>query len=271
MTTPNLAQQRAFFETYGFLKLTGLLKNEAAHIISEFEAVFPQVGLNHDGTKRTMIVPFVDQRPGLCALLDHPAVLEAVGNLIGPDFNYVSSDGNYYTGETSWHRDSNYQSNSYIKLALYLDPVTRDTGCLRVIPGSHLDAGIGMWHDETLRGSEKNYGQHMRDLPSYPIESQPGDVLLFNHRTLHASFGGGTRRRMFTMNLGRRAKTSTEVDDLISYCDWHMYNHGARQPYGNAMLETASPERKVHLSQPLEFWNAAIEHNRLRKSQGTVG
>lgn len=266
MSTPTLAQQRAFFETYGFLKLPGLLKNEAAFIISEFEAVFTQMGLNHDGSKRTMMVPFVDQRAGLCALLDHPGVLEAVGNLIGPDFNYVSSDGNYYTGETTWHRDSNYQSNSYIKLALYLDPVTKDTGCLRVIPGSHLDSGIAMWRDTDLRASEANWGMHQRELPAYPLESQPGDVLLFNHRTLHASFGGGTRRRMFTMNLGRRAKTSPEIDDLISYCDWHMYNHGARQPYGNTMLETASAARKVHLSQPLEFWNASVEHNRLRKA-----
>ena len=72
---------------------------------------------------------------------------------------------------------------------------------------------------------------------------------------------------MFTMNLGRRAKTSPEIDDLISYCDWHMYGHGSNQPYGKAMLETASPARKTHLTQPLEFWTAAGEHHRLRKAQ----
>jgi hypothetical protein len=135
-----------------------------------------------------------------------------------------------------------------------------------VIPGSHLDAGISMWTDTDLRGAEALWGMHQRELPAYPIESQPGDVLLFNHRTLHASFCGGPRRRMFTMNLGRRARTSTEIDDLISYCDWHMYNHGARQPYSDTMMETASPARKTHLEQPLQFWNAAIEHHRLRKS-----
>jgi hypothetical protein len=31
------------------------------------------------------------------------------------------------------------------------------------------------------------------------------------------------------------------------------------------MLETASPARKVHLTQPPEFWTASVEHNRLRK------
>jgi len=262
--TPTLAQQRTFFETYGFLKLPGLLKPEIAGIISEFEAVFTQRGLTHDGSKRTMMVPFVDQRAGLCALLDHPAVLAAVGNLIGPDFNYVSSDGNYYTGDTGWHRDSQYQTNSYIKFALYLDSVKRDTGCLRVIPGSHTDLGLKLWNDDRMRDSESLYNMHGRDLPAYPIESEPGDVLLFNHRTLHASFGGSSRRRMFTMNLGRRAKDSPEIDDLISYGDWHIYNHGARQPYGNVMVETAPPARKVHLAQVQQFWNASIEHYKLR-------
>jgi len=266
MSNPTLAQQRAFFETFGFIKLPGLLKNEIDTIIAEFEAVFPDKGLKHDGKKRTSVIPFVDQRPVLSALLDHPGIVEAVSNLIGPDFNYVGSDGNYYTGDTTWHRDSNYQTDSYIKLALYLDPVARDTGCLRVVPGSHTERGLAMWDDVALRASEQKWGIHQRDIPVFPIESQPGDVLLFNHRTLHASFGGSAQRRMFTMNLGRRAKTSQEVDDLISYCDWHMHGHGVKAPYGKTMLETASPARAVHLSQVQEFWSAGGEHHRLRKA-----
>ena len=248
MSTPTLAQQRAFFETYGFLKLPGLLKPEITDIITEFEAVFPQLGIKHEGKQRTMIVGFVDQRAGLSRLLDHPGVLEAVGNLIGPDFNYLGSDGNYYTGDTGWHRDSCYQSNGFIKLALYLDPVRRNTGCLRVIPGSHSDLGLQIWNDDRMRDSENAYAMHGRDLPSYPLENEPGDVLIFNHRTLHASFGGNAQRRMFTMNLSRRAKDSIQFDDLISYGDWHFYNHGIRAPYGKAMLETASPARQTPMS-----------------------
>lgn len=264
MSTPTLAQQRAFFETYGFLKLPGLLKPEINDIIREFEAVFPQLGLKHDGTKRTMIVGFVDQRAGLCRLLDHPGILEAVGNLIGPDFNYLGSDGNYYTGDTGWHRDSCYQSNGFIKLALYLDPVKRDTGCLRVIPGSHTDLGLQQWNDDRVRDSQSLFAMHGRDLPAYPLENEPGDVLIFNHRTLHASFGGSAQRRMFTMNLCRRAKESTQLDDLISYGDWHFYNHGIRQPYGKAMLETANAARHVHLAQMQQVWPASVEHYKLR-------
>ena len=266
MSTPTPAQQRAFFETYGILKLPGLLKNEIAGIIAEFESAFAELGRNPDGTRRRSIVPFVDQRPGLCALLDHPAILAAVGNLLGPDFNYVSSDGNYYTGDTGWHRDSLYQSSSYIKLALYLDRVTKDTGCLRVIPGSHHDAALKIWDGTVTAESEANFGVHGRDLPAFPLENEPGDVLLFNHRVLHASFGGSSSRRMFTMNLGRRAKDPKEYDDLISYLSYHIRPHSST-PYGKTMLETASPARLVHLTQPQQFWAAAGEHYKLRTAK----
>ena len=40
-----------------------------------------------------------------------------------------------------------------------------------------------------------------RDLPAVALASEPGDLLVFNHNLKHASFGGGRRRRMFTMNL----------------------------------------------------------------------
>jgi hypothetical protein len=267
MPTPTPAQQRAFFETYGILKLPDLLKNEIAGIIAEFETVFAEFGKNPDGTRRRSIVPFVDQRAGLCALLDHPGILAVVGNLLGPDFNYVSSDGNYYTGDTGWHRDSLYQSNSYIKLALYLDRVTKDTGCLRVIPGSHHEAALKIWDGTVTAESEANFGVHGRDIPAVPLENEPGDVLLFNHRVLHSSWGGSSSRRMFTMNLGRRAKDPKEMDDLISYISYHIRGHGAPAPYGKAMLETASPARLTHLTQVQQYWTAGCEHHKLRTAK----
>ncbi|MDQ4087272.1 MAG: hypothetical protein M3177_04555, partial [Pseudomonadota bacterium] len=51
---------------------------------------------------------------------------------IGEGFNYVGGDGNWYTGDTAWHSDGFHHVGRYLKIALYLDPVGRDTGCLRV-------------------------------------------------------------------------------------------------------------------------------------------
>ena len=58
--------------------------------------------------------------------------------MLGDDFNYSGSDGNFYVGDTLWHSDG-YRESKYLsfKMAFYLDPVTAKSGCLRVIPGSH--------------------------------------------------------------------------------------------------------------------------------------
>src|SRR6478752_8397062 len=114
-----------------------MLKPESDEIIHKFEGVFEQARLQHDPTKRTIIVPFIDQDAYLSSLLDHPAIHMIAAGLLGPDFNYIGSDGNFYTGDTAWHSDGYHVNGGYIKIALYLDPVGPTSGALLVIPGPH--------------------------------------------------------------------------------------------------------------------------------------
>ena len=123
-------QQRDCFETFGYLVLPGLLNEEISWIIEEFEAVFTQRGVVHDGSKRSVVVPFIDQREKLSTLLDNPKIDAVISGLLGADFNYLGGDGNYYTGDTQWHSDGWHDLGKYLKVALYLDPVTSTTGCL---------------------------------------------------------------------------------------------------------------------------------------------
>ena len=137
-------QQLAFFETFGYLTFPGAFADEAERITVEFERVWAEHGGGHnrqahDHERRSALVPFIDQSEYLSALLDDPRIDGVVSALLGDDYNYTGSDGNFYVGDTRWHSDGfarmKYRS---IKIALYLDPVTRDSGCLRVIPGSHI-------------------------------------------------------------------------------------------------------------------------------------
>jgi hypothetical protein len=87
-------------------------------------------------------------------------------------------------------------------------------------------------------------------VPAYPIESTPGDMLLFNHKIKHSSWGGGDRRRMFTLNLQQRFADA----DLPRLRDEVAASRGSRTDgrsgvYGDAMLRTASPRRMRHLEQ----------------------
>ncbi len=122
-------EQRNFFQTFGYLALPGALKTDVEWITDEFTGIHARAaGPKHDGSRRTCIVPFIDQSPKLCTLLDHPVVEGIASGLLGDDFNYIGGDGNYYTGNTGWHSDGWHDEATYIKIALYLDPVAKRYG-----------------------------------------------------------------------------------------------------------------------------------------------
>jgi hypothetical protein len=52
----------------------------------------------HDGTARSCIVPFIDQSEYLSSLIDDPRLDGIFVSLMGGDYNYIGSDGNFYVG-----------------------------------------------------------------------------------------------------------------------------------------------------------------------------
>jgi hypothetical protein len=241
-------QQKQHFETFGYLILPGLLADDIGWIADEFEAVFRDRHVVHDGTKRSCIVPFLDQREQLCTLLDHPRLQALIGGLLGEDFNYLGGDGNYYAGDTNWHSVGFHRTGKFPKVALYLDAVGRETGCLRVIPGTHRIESEPGWEARQAGRSRELWGIEPREVPCVALESQPGDVVAFNHNLMHASFGGSARRRMFTLNCCRRCVTDEEIQDLIGYINAHG-RFWIDHLHSDVMRGTASPRRMRHLEQ----------------------
>jgi hypothetical protein len=246
-------EQAHFFDTFGFLKFPGLFADDIDEITEAFEDVWRERGTGHDGkphdgSARSMIVPFIDQHERLCALLDDPRLLDPATALLGDDFNYIWSDGNLYTGDTPWHSDTWDMPYITIKNAFYLDPVTKDSGCLRVIPGSHRqgDRFADCLQADVMRG-EPFWSNHGRDIPCVPLEVEPGDLVLFNRQTKHAAYGGGSRRRMFTINVYERSPD----DDLQRLQDEISKRaiFGVERAYGETMVRTANPARMRHLEQ----------------------
>lgn len=81
--------------------------------------------------------------------------------------------GVLYSGESPWHRDA-VDAVGSIGFAAYLEPLRAENGALRVVPRSH-----------------------RADLsaPDVAVETEPGDVIAFDERLLHASMGGRNRRQ----------------------------------------------------------------------------
>ncbi|MCX5662161.1 MAG: phytanoyl-CoA dioxygenase family protein [Planctomycetota bacterium] len=248
------AAQRRFFDTFGYLAFPGLFADRVETIIEQFEGVFTakgggHYGKPHDGKARSCIVPFVDQNEYLSALIDHPRIDGICTDLLGEDYNYLVSDGNYYVGNTGWHSDSYWQKRGlHIKLAFYLDPVDENSGCLRVIPGSHR---IGEGYAEQVNAESRNPGENWgvagEEVPCMPLRSKPGDVLLFNHDLKHASFHGAANRRMFTINFCQRYQEA-ELPQLRDYIGT-MSRFWIDRVFGEPMIRTATPQRMRHLEQ----------------------
>ena len=246
-----------FFHTFGYLGFSELLSDRSEEITAAFEEIWTQNGGGHNGQPhngqaRSCIVPFIDQHETLCSLLDDPRILGIAEPLLGADFNYMGSDGNYYVGDTGWHSDGWKKATAptHLKIAFYLDPLTRDSGALRVIPGSHRQGEpYADWLQEKVKGSQDEWAIGGADVPAMALETQPGDVVCFNHNTKHAAFGGSKRRRMFTINLCQRYPQD-RLQDLRDYISGSA-RFWVERKYGDTMVATAGPERMVHLEQPM--------------------
>ena len=253
--------QLAFFDTFGFLAFPGLFADDIDRITGAFEKMWADhggghYGREHDGKQRSALIQFIDQDEYLSALIDDPRIHDVCASVLGDDFNYSGSDGNFYVGDTLWHSDG-YRESKYLsfKMAFYLDPVTATTGCLRVIPGSHKygDAfGNSLEAVRELREKSDNpsaalWGVNGDEVPAVPLEVTPGDLVMFNHQIKHSSWGGGDRRRMFTLNFEQRF-----ADEDVETLKERMASETRfwiERNYGDVMVNTADEHRMVHLEQ----------------------
>ena len=104
-----------------------------------------------------------------------------------------------------------------IKVMMYLDNVGRDSGCLRVIPGSHRMPFHRRLGIQEMEPESQPFGLSGQEIPGATLESQPGDVILFNHFIWHAAFGGGKRRRYLAMKFTQWPTASHHIDSLRMY------------------------------------------------------
>jgi ectoine hydroxylase-related dioxygenase (phytanoyl-CoA dioxygenase family) len=252
-------QQITFFDTFGFLKFPGLMSDRIEEITDEFESVFKKNGGNFNGKehnfrKTSTIVAFLGHSEKLASLLDDPRVREITSSLLGEDYNYLTSAGNKYVGSTGWHSDTSMDKPwpgnlKSINLSFYLDPVSRETGALRVIPGSHF---IGDQFTELLKAAFKKdladlWGIGRDEVPSITLEARPGDLLVFNNYMKHAAFGGGNNRRVMLINFSKRY-SEDRLDELKDYVSTFA-PYWVEELHGEAVLKTAGPERMKHLRQ----------------------
>ena len=129
-------------------------------------------------------------------LATHPRLLDIVAMILGPDIvlynvTYIIKEPNSRTF-VSWHQDLTYwgfDGSDQVSAWLALSPATSESGCMQMIPGSHLE---GMRDQETT-DDPNNVLLQSQTIPSvddsYAVtcELEPGEVSLHHGWTVHCS------------------------------------------------------------------------------------
>jgi ectoine hydroxylase-related dioxygenase (phytanoyl-CoA dioxygenase family) len=158
-------------------------------------------------------------------LLDYllaPQVLDLVECIIGPDIilwssHFISKDP-HVSRATPWHSDSVYWNermdayDNIVTVWLALDDVDTGNGCMRVVPGSHLDTP-GFDHYSPVDGTKNTFPTAIADIDpdkGRPLELRRGECSLHDGRIVHgAETNSSDRRRLgYTM---RYLSASTTV------------------------------------------------------------
>ena len=196
---PLSPEQLNHFDTFGFLSLRQLLTAaEVATLRAEYEAELDHVYAHSpfDGTERHWTLMLSERTPLFASLLADERFCLVAEQLYGDDVVAIAADANRYVGHTRWHvdHDADPKKDCHgVKFAFYLDAVDGASGALRVIPGSHRQP----YHQQVSEALEA-MALPIDEVASHICASTPGDVVAFDMRCWHASWGGTTGRRMCT-------------------------------------------------------------------------
>ncbi len=222
--------QRDFYNTFGYVVLRGVFSTtELDAIREEFDFMLTDQYSHtpYDGSVRHWTPMMDEDTPFLANLMEDVRFFSVAKQLYGDDVLGVIVDGNRYTGDTHWHRDTATVHQYGVKFAFYLQPVDVGTGALRVIPGTHRLPN----DDEFAQGVRSMHGE---SVPATALPSEPGDVVAFDIRLWHASFGSSEDRQMCTVVYYANPKNPDELEALR--------NQGARNV--EAGIKSFKPKRR---------------------------
>ena len=248
--------QKDFFETFGFLALRQLLSaDEVATILRESNEIMEETrgGDVFDGIKRQAVQPFFERRPFLHSLIADPRILGIAEGLLGADIFLNVTEGNLHVGDTAWHGGSgSAEVLPSVKIAFYLEPLTKENGALRFIPGSHkgeFSRRLARIQDQAEDPYGKVWGVSPDELPAYAVETMPGDVLAFKEDTYHSAWDGRAGRHQHAINFNRIPETTEEMAYLRTAYERMTYSyHPVVQN-----LEHENPRLRA-LQQPMVEW-----------------
>ena len=232
------------FEVFGFLVLKGMLApEEIERAKADFEVGYASAreGMDRIGVRGQLNWSNLGQKtPFLATLLEDERFFGVAQQILDEDAIGSFSNAASFDGDrTEWHPDVANPDWRGLKFGFYLQPLDRNSGALRFIPGSHKEPLMSdlkkVIMKESFIGQLNESGLGVEDVPAFAAESEPGDVVLFDNHTWHASYGGGKDRWMCTMGYFATPKNRWQEQAVRSMAESDikltaMFPHRAPSP-----------------------------------------
>ena len=200
--TSDVSTIAAAYETDGyFLPYDVTTEREAAALRADFEAA--EAELADDRQKLSMLRGYSGRLlPSFDRLIRHPRLLAVANKLLGPDLLVWGSGLFIKEPNTksfvSWHQDLNYwglNTDQEVTAWFALTPATVENGCMRFVPGSHLEPALRP-HSPLHGDREKSHTlvAQVDDAVDNvrPVPIARGDITVHNERVLHGSGGNSS-------------------------------------------------------------------------------
>lgn len=161
------------------------------------------------------------------------ALTDRLADLLGPRIvmplahhNCIMTKQPKFSSDTGWHQDIRYwafQRPDLISVWISLVPERVENGCLRVIPGSHrMNFDRSRFDDQLFFRADLPENSKLI-AASVPVELDPGDVLFFHAKTLHAASRNHTTQTKYSVvftfrgaeNLPLPGTRSAELPELL--------------------------------------------------------
>ena len=172
---------------------TALLKAEIQYVVEEVRKEKEKAGDNWQNMMNVGVYVGVAYRSSVYrdAIADS-RILDLLEPILGPDIEFLSDKAVFKDHDADfgspWHQDHPYWQGSHkVSLWVALDDATIENGCLKVVPGSHLEE---VEHANVSDG--KGFGYRLdsgqtQDARAVSTPIAAGGAIIFHDLTFHAS------------------------------------------------------------------------------------
>src|SRR5438067_9399920 len=184
--------EAAFFREHGWIALRGLIRDgQAAALAREVDRVFPESRMPADRVHERVGVSSLS--PLLAEQVRDPGLAARVAALLGCSRVQLLQDTALVKpprtpARVEWHQDHTYTGfiDECVSVRMALSDCTLESGCLRVIDGSHRAGFRGDLR--ALRALEvTDDSRHMPEGEVVPVQLRPGDASVPHCPTSHFS------------------------------------------------------------------------------------